>query len=497
MGTYSGETHETLAANADIPRLVEEMQECLRDARTIKTAPNIDVYRAVWCGRDVVVKWYKHVGPVHSFRYTIKGSRARRAWTNGHRLLEVGVCTPQPLAYFDEHRGPLLWQSWLITEYVDQPTLRSVLYSHDVSEGHKRRLIHQALRLVDRLGSHGISHGDMKHTNILCDAGRIVLTDLDGLESHWLPWLHRQRRGRDIARFLRDLGPIGPIRPTGPVQPTNATKPSEELWVNPAFRHPDLDSALVAGPQAVVERFQAEPVPSGSASRVHRFTLLLNGVPTGVYLKEYFDRSLLDHLKHLLRPSRARRALRASQMLARLGFDVPEIIALGDFTSEPSDVAPHASNSFTVTLEVAGAMPVYRYLARDPSVPPSCSLHERRELARQLGLTIGRMHRAGIVHGDLRPGNILARRADGRWEFFLIDNERTYKPLRLWNRLRLKNLVQINMLPPSASNTDRLRFFQSYLLMNPRVRLHWRPWARRIMAIMRQRFLKKGWRITS
>ena len=52
----------------------------------------------------------------------------------------------------DEHRGPLLWQSFLVTEYVGSPMLDSVLRDPRVPEGRKRRMIHQTLRLIDRLG---------------------------------------------------------------------------------------------------------------------------------------------------------------------------------------------------------------------------------------------------------------------------------------------------------------------------------------------------------
>jgi hypothetical protein len=99
----------------------------------------------------------------------------------------------------------------------------------------------------------------------------------------------------------------------------------------------------------------------------------------------------------------------------------------------------------------------------------------------------------GIVHGDLRPGNVLARQTAGRWEFFFIDNERTRKCRFLSRHLRLKNLVQINMLPAGLTRTDRMRFFQSYMLANPSVCVSYRRWAERIMARTRRRFRRKGW----
>jgi hypothetical protein len=103
------------------------------------------------------------------------------------------------------------------------------------------------------------------------------------------------------------------------------------------------------------------------------------------------------------------------------------------------------------------------------------------------------MHRAGIIHGDLRPGNVLARKVADGWEFFFLDNERTRKWPWLPMRLRLKNLVQINMLPEGISRTDRMRFFQAYMLANPSVCAAYKEWAERIMTRTRRRFRRKGW----
>ena len=145
------------------------------------------------------------------------------------------------------------------------------------------------------------------------------------------------------------------------------------------------------------------------------------------------------------------------------------------------------------TVEAPDAIPMYHHLLGEPGGTPRCTGRQRRQLLHVLGEAVGRMHRAGIVHGDLRPGNILARKSDGRWEVFFIDNERTKKWPFLPNRLRLKNLVQINMLPSDVSKTDRLRFFHAYLLLNPSVRPRYKEWARKAMSITRRRFQQKGW----
>jgi tRNA A-37 threonylcarbamoyl transferase component Bud32 len=481
-----------LCPDGQIPSLAAVLDPTIDSGDYIKRHDLSDVYRVQWAGRDVVVKRYNHVGLIHSLRHTIKGSRARRGWWNGQRLLRLGIPTPRPIACIDECRGPLLWRSWLITEYVDGPNLQRVLEDDDVPAGRKRRLIHQTLRLIDRMRSRGISHGDMKHTNIRCVENRVVLTDLDGMEVASVPRLCR--RGRDIARFLLplrmpadvDAGDGRERQDEGSLSFIKLTRDGCRLWINADYRQPDLEDALLAGPDVVRQRLKAEPVQSAASSRVHRLTAAFNGRQRALYLKEYLHRSLLDQMKHWIRPNRAIRSAWASRMLQARGFGAPDMVGVGEIGSGLA-----GSRAFTVTLEITNAVPIYRYFAGDSDAGPSCSLQERRQLLRQFGQTIGLMHRDAIVHGDLRLGNVLVRRHDGRWEFFFIDNERTRKWPWLPRRLRLKNLVQVNMLP-GISNTDRLRFFQAYTVLNPRVRLRYRRWAGAVLAMTRRRWARRN-----
>jgi hypothetical protein len=103
------------------------------------------------------------------------------------------------------------------------------------------------------------------------------------------------------------------------------------------------------------------------------------------------------------------------------------------------------------------------------------------------------MHAKGIFHGDLRLGNVLVVREGQKWRFFFIDNERTKKFYLLPNRLRLKNLVQINMFRSGITNTDRMRFFKAYINVNPCVQVRYVGWARKVIAKTNHRLRKKDW----
>jgi len=262
------------------------------------------------------------------------------------------------------------------------------------------------------------------------------------------------------------------------------------LLIRSEFHEEKFERALVAGELALREQPDLKRIPSAASSRVFRFSLAADGGNRRVYFKEYVDRSVWDSLKHTIRASRARRAFRASLMLAAQGFDAPQILALGE---THKFFGP--KRCFLATFEVAEAQPVFVTLSKDSSRLSTESLRRKRDLIRMLGHTVGQMHRCSIVHGDLRLGNVLARYENERWEFFFLDNERTRRWPWLPARLRLKNLVQANMIAQGVTTTDRFRFFRAYLSACPELRPCYKWWARKIHARTlerRDRYRRRG-----
>ena len=219
-------------------------------------------------------------------------------------------------------------------------------------------------------------------------------------------------------------------------------------------------TALKAGSEIVDGmRGPFKPVQCSRFARVSEWTAGFGGTNHNLFIKQYLYRSVWDFVKHLLRPSRAMRAFKASIMLAENALLSPEVVALGQRKYGPFCIA-----SFLITRKIENARGVYTCLPEKGQMQKTGSMHNKRQMIKQLGTTIGRMHRAGIFHGDMRGGNVLAERSEGQWRFFFLDNERTRKFRRLPERLRTKNLVQINMLiEPAVTRTERLRFFKVYL----------------------------------
>jgi hypothetical protein len=253
------------------------------------------------------------------------------------------------------------------------------------------------------------------------------------------------------------------------------------LYIRRQFLNNGLGQALLSGEEKLRERYNLEMIPSSEFARVYRFYISVDGIKREVYLKQFLHRSTLDFIKSIFQGSRAKRALEAELMLARNHFDVPETLAIGEHQA-----GFFHTRSFSATLGIEGSKSVYQFiceaqklpqrskifLATENTPPPAaCGGREdtekkekvRREMIRAFGQTLGRMHAKNIFHGDLRLNNVLVRREGGNYRFFFLDNERTKKFSKLPFRHRVKNLVQVNMVPRSIlSNTDRMRFFREY-----------------------------------
>jgi len=185
--------------------LVRSLDDRMQAGQILKNGKTCFVSRIMWNGRNVAVKRYNHKGFCHSLRHTLKGSRARRSWLNAHHLRWLRVPTAEPLGFVEQYRGPVLWQSYYITGFVPGPQIGEILRNGQMPDVQKQRVHDRVLHVLKVMAEHGISHGDMKHTNIVYDGRDVVLLDLDAM---WTPlWgrLGHYRCRRDVHRYLRDM----------------------------------------------------------------------------------------------------------------------------------------------------------------------------------------------------------------------------------------------------------------------------------------------------
>lgn len=498
-GSYAAEFESEFCEDAESANLIERIDPLLHAGQVIKDGDACHVSRLVWNHKDVVVKRYNHQGLIHSLRHTLKKSRARKAWLHARRLAALSIATPRPVAYIEHRRGFLIWQSYLVTEYVEGQMLYDFIRDDKIPEQQRLDTMRRVVELLDELWKHGITHGDLKHTNVLVTESGPVLTDLDAMAAHRWKVLYKSKRKKDMERFLRKTSESPQLHDHCRMLVSNATVPAKNLTGGFKKTHKDswairihrnfpehLLSNLLSPTACSAGSFVR--VVSSDCTRVFKGNVSFDGANHTLYLKQHLCRSVFDSVKHLFRPSRARRAFNALLMLRQNGFDAPDPVGLFE-----KRLGPFCTDNSLLTEEVRSGRSMVDVFADLQKDCRPGGLARKRALIRAFAETVGRLHARGIFHGDLRLGNVLAVEQEQDWRFFFIDNERTQKFHRLPSRLRLKNLVQINLFIHGITDTDRMRFFRAYLAVSPSIQKHYRKWAQRIIEKTDERLSRKDW----
>ena len=195
---------------------------------------------------------------------------------------------------------------------------------------------------------------------------------------------------------------------------------------------------------------------SSDSARVFESVMSCIEQETKVYIKHYLNRSIADFLKHCLRRSRGKRAFDASLMLRENSFFAPEPLVL---MQKKKSFLP--SQSILITKKALGDVQLARKLLQLSRENTKESLRRKRAIISGFGSVVGRMHAKGIIHGDLRLGNVLVEERDKGFSFWFIDNESTRQFSRAPQRLVRRNLVQINKYG-KENNSERMSFLKAY-----------------------------------
>ena len=219
-----------------------------------------------------------------------------------------------------------------------------------------------------------------------------------------------------------------------------------------------IEGSAPTGSEPPVARMLGELQEIASSQHSHVCKAVLNngGESLSVYFKGMDFKSPRDAIKQQFSKSRAIKAFEAELLLQSLGFDTPTTLLTGW-----RQRLFFKDSFFTLSAALSDYNDLYTTVAQLGEQSSS----QKRDFIKQLATTIARMHRENVGHGDLRAGNIMCKYSE-EWRFSLIDNERTRKYRKLPERIRIKNLVQLNLLiSPVINTSDRQRFFDNYSLL--------------------------------
>ncbi len=192
----------TFCDEARAKELIEQIDVLGDGGEILKRGTTCHVSAVIWNGKKIVIKRYNHKGTFHSICQTIKGSRARNGWLCGLRLFLLGIATPKPLAFIERRKNLAIWNSYFVTECISGQKLPDFLESNEISKEAKTTVTSKIVKVLSKLGKNYISHGDLKHSNILVASNEPVIIDLDGMRIHKFKWIGRYRAARDMEKFV-------------------------------------------------------------------------------------------------------------------------------------------------------------------------------------------------------------------------------------------------------------------------------------------------------
>ena len=180
---------------------INQIDILITKGQILKDGNTCFVSRLSWNNKDVVIKRYNHKGLFHSIRHSIKKSRALRVWLHAQRLGMLGIPTAKPIAYIEKKKGFLIWSSYFLTENIEGINLYDFMRNEKLPQERRSITIQQLKELLNTLAKHQITHGDLKHSNILITKDGPVLTDLDAMKIHRFSCSFKIRRTKDLQRF--------------------------------------------------------------------------------------------------------------------------------------------------------------------------------------------------------------------------------------------------------------------------------------------------------
>lgn len=152
--------------------------------------------------KTLVVKRYNIKGFWHGLKRCLSPSRAAKCWRNAHRLLTLNIATPKPIAIIEKRFGLLRQEAYFIYEFVSGTICSDIFTSRTTQQKNFSPFAEKVIFLIKQILDANLSHGDLKTANFIFTENKVFLIDLDALRSHFLPFMHRRAKTKNIQRFL-------------------------------------------------------------------------------------------------------------------------------------------------------------------------------------------------------------------------------------------------------------------------------------------------------
>lgn len=192
------DTHsELLEANtSNLDQLLAESSVLFKDDRTT----TVGLYETNQ--QQFVVKRYNARNMGHAIKRALRQSRAMRCWRLSYEFQQAGLRVAPPVLMFEKRFGPLCGNAYFVNKYLQGTELLALLPR--ASDKQKLEIASQVENAFKKMRDYGLTHGDMKASNILWVDEQLYFVDLDAARKHRtrISWNHANKR--DIKRFRKN-----------------------------------------------------------------------------------------------------------------------------------------------------------------------------------------------------------------------------------------------------------------------------------------------------
>ncbi len=237
---------------------------------------------------------------------------------------------------------------------------------------------------------------------------------------------------------------------------------SKSFFIDPEYK----DGLRELGLTSIDEVFSCTGGKNLEKENLNRFRkriqIKINSLSAVVYIKLYDRPPVLTQIKNWL--SYRKRVtccfcdFAPAYNLSKAGINTPKTLAYGEDRGLLFE-----KRSFIIMLKIPNAESLEKKLPDFFYTPLSNeNLRLRRDFINKLAIFIKRFHNTDYRHRDLYFSHIFLSESK---EFYLIDLARSFKPLLLTKRFRIKDISQLYYSAPAGffSLTDRLRFYLAYI----------------------------------
>lgn len=170
-------------------------------------------------GRDFVIKRYNMKSTWHRLRRCLRLTRSAKSWRLAHKMNLFGIATAIPMAYIESRFLGLRGNSYLIMDYIEGEDIASYFTKQYTNPQAVTMMVANVVRLLQGMRNLGLSHGDLKSTNIIINSkNQPVFIDLDGAVEHASIAGLQKAWVKEIKRFLRNFDDMPIVREQFKVQ---------------------------------------------------------------------------------------------------------------------------------------------------------------------------------------------------------------------------------------------------------------------------------------